>query len=110
MVSWRKYAWKCERPRNCDERCQEIAIRQGEERARTQEGKLREEQGCGDRVDDENRSAIGGNEGVDPPQWQGRERACRDDKANEQHQHNAKREPSLNCAGRQIGEHKLMRF
>ena len=30
----RQYAWKCERPRNCDERRQEIAIRQCEERMR----------------------------------------------------------------------------
>src|SRR5215831_8951125 len=34
---WRQHAWKCERPRNCDERRQEIAIRQGEERARAQD-------------------------------------------------------------------------
>src|SRR6516165_6276598 len=34
---WRQYAWKCERPRNCDERRQEIAIRQGEECARAQD-------------------------------------------------------------------------
>ena len=30
----RQYAWKCERPRNCDERRQEIAIRECEERMR----------------------------------------------------------------------------
>src|SRR5262245_33630376 len=34
---WRYYVWKCERPRNCDERRQEIAICQGEERARAQD-------------------------------------------------------------------------
>src|SRR5262249_43324752 len=50
-----------------------------------------------------------GYEGVDPPQRQGPERACYDDKDNEQHQHDAKREPPLSDAGRQVGEHKLMR-
>ena len=58
---------------------------------------------------DENRSAVGRYEGVDPPQRQGPERACYDDKDNEQHQHDAKREPPLSDAGRQVGEHKLMR-
>ena len=63
--------------------------------------KLREEQGCGDRVYDENRSAVGRYKGVNPPPAAGPRAgpATMRQETSSMRRHNAKREPPLSDAG-----------
>jgi hypothetical protein len=108
QATGRKNAGKRQHPRDGDERSEKISTRDHEEGTRTQDGELGEQQNGCDRVNDEHRGGISRDEGVDPRQLGGRERPGRDEKGDQQGQHNGKREPSLRPAGRQAREDEML--
>ncbi|MCP3388851.1 hypothetical protein NLM27_08675 [Bradyrhizobium sp. CCGB12] len=66
------------------------------------------QQDSGDRIVHEHRRGISRDEGVDPRQLNPREGPCRDEKCDKQNQHDAKREPLLRQARRQVREDKVL--
>ncbi len=106
QAPWREHARKGQHPRDDDERSEEISTCDHEERTRTQDGELGKQQDSGDQIVHEHRRGISRDEGVDPRQLNPREGPCRDEKYDKQNQHNAKREPLLRWARRQVREDK----
>src|SRR5262249_23400108 len=51
---------------------------------------------------------VSRDEGADPPRLDGRQRPGRDDKGDEQRQHNSKGEPALRQARRQVRENEML--
>ncbi len=106
---WGEHARKGQHPRDDDERRVEISTRNREEGTRTQDGELGKQQDSGYRIVHEHRRGISRDEGVDPPELDGRERTLRDRKGDQQGEHDGDRKSSLRLAGRQAREDK-MRF
>ena len=78
----------------------EISARDRQGGMRTQHGELRKQQDSGDRIDHEHRRGVSQDEGVDPPHLDGLEPPLRDEKGDQQGEHDGKGKPSLRPAGR----------
>ncbi len=108
QASWREDARKGQHPRNDDERSEEISTCDREQGTRTQDGELGKQQNSGDRIVHEHRRGISRDEGVDPPQLDGRERPVRDQPGDQQGEHEDKGKPFLRPAGRHAREDEML--
>jgi hypothetical protein len=101
-----KQARKGQRPRDDDERSEDISARDREEGTRTQDGELGKQQDSGDRIVHETRRGISRDDGVDPCQLDVRDRPDR--QGDQQGQHDGKGKPFLPPAGRQACEDEIL--
>jgi hypothetical protein len=108
QAGWREDSGEGQHPEEDHQSRVEITARHHEERRRPEDGELRQEQDGGERIAHEHCRGVGRDEGIDPPQGDGREIADGNRENDDQDQQKGDSESLLHRTRRQVGKDEVL--